>query len=317
MLVVLAIIAILISLLLPAVQSAREAAGACNVRITSNRSLSPAHNFAEANQTLPPGASLAPSEASALVFLLGYSDNMPLYNTFNLSVSVTNDPSNATARSVNLAVYNCPSDTSSGYWANPSPQDGVMGRSNYFGNLGTCGWVYDQLSSICKPAGLVGVFSYGSATRFADVLDGTSNTAMFAEIKRGANPGHDQFDVTLIPVFEWGMGSPATNPFNLLAPPQCQVPAMTYSFTGLQFENGFFMTALYTHTAVPNYRGRDCLVFPIFNQGHLASRSNHSGGVNVALADGSVKRIGDSIQFNVWQALGTRKGGEIISSDSY
>ena len=152
-----------------------------------------------------------------LCFFLGYSDNMPSgYNTFNLSVSVTNDPSerHGSLRQ-SQPCTTCPVGHVIRFVGESEPTGWRNGSfETIFGNLGTCGWVYDQLSSICKPAGLVGVFSYGSATRFADVLDGTSNTAMFAEIKRGAPiPGHDQFDVTLVPVFEWGMGSPATNPF--------------------------------------------------------------------------------------------------------
>jgi prepilin-type processing-associated H-X9-DG protein len=54
-----------------------------------------------------------------------------------------------------------------------------------------------------------------------------------------------------------------------------------------------------------------------FDQAHLASRSYHLGGVNVAMADGSVRFIGDRIQLQVWKALGTRCGGEIIDSSSY
>ncbi len=172
-----------------------------------------AHDFAEASRTLPPGPSLAPSEASALVFLLGYSDDLPLYNTFNLSVGVHQQPSNATARSVNLAVYNCPSDTSSGYWANPSPQDGVMGRWKLF-------WKPRYVRLGVRP----------TSARSANLQDwwvssptdrrlGLRTFWMALAIPRclprsnGApNPGHDQFDVTLVPVFEWGMGSPATNP---------------------------------------------------------------------------------------------------------
>jgi prepilin-type processing-associated H-X9-DG protein len=54
-----------------------------------------------------------------------------------------------------------------------------------------------------------------------------------------------------------------------------------------------------------------------FNQGHIAARSYHPGGVNVAFCDGSVKFIKDSINMTTWRGLGSRSGGEVISADSY
>ena len=109
-----------------------------------------------------------------------------------------------------------------------------------------------------------------------------------------------------------------TNPNALRPMAACNSPTTSiYSHTGLQYQSGFFITALYTHTVPPNYKGRDCLRFPVFDQGHLASRSYHPGGVNVALVDGSVRFIRESIDLDVWKALGTRGGGEVISASSY
>ena len=67
----------------------------------------------------------------------------------------------------------------------------------------------------------------------------------------------------------------------------------------------------------PNSTGLDCTVLPTFEQGHIAARSFHPGGVNVAMADGSVRFIKDQIGLNVWKALGTRCGGEVLDSLSY
>ena len=192
----------------------------------------------------------------------------------------------------------------------------MTGRSNYSVNLGTHGWVYERQDTLVKDSSRYGTFAFNSATRLADVTDGTSHTTLFAEIRRGAFPGRDALDVTLILPPVWGSG-PATNTNNLRPPAARNNPTTTIRFTGLQFQRGALYTALYTHTTPPNYGGRDCLRNITLEEGHIASRSKHPGGVNVAMTDGSVRFIRESIQLPVWQALGTRQGGELIDSSSY
>jgi prepilin-type N-terminal cleavage/methylation domain-containing protein/prepilin-type processing-associated H-X9-DG protein len=317
LLVVVTIIAILLALLLPAVQAAREAARRFQCANNIKQISLAAHSFHGANALLPPGASLYPTEAASLVYILQFCGYNNEFNSFNLALSVTNDISNYTARNHSIGIFECPTDPSAGHFEDPThllaSQTGVMGRSNYFGNLGASAWVYDSYNSITKKANLTGCFAYKSTTRLDDLTDGTSNTAMFAEIRRGARPGHDALDVTILTPNIWGTGNPATNPNNLSPLPACNRPILTYNQTGLQYQDGFIVTALYTHTVPPNYSGRDCMSLSL-DQGHLASRSRHPGGVNVGLADGSVRFIGDSIEINVWKALGTRCGGEVIDS---
>jgi prepilin-type processing-associated H-X9-DG protein len=280
-----------------------------------------AHNFHQANSALPPGASPVPSEASSLVWISPFLEQVNRFNAFNFNVSVTNDPANITARDFDVNGFLCPSDPASGSYPDPfslpGQQAANMGKSNFFGNLGASGWARDQFNSNTKPMNLAGLFAYGSSTRLGDAMDGTSNSALYAEIKRGARPGHDSLDVTIVLPTVWGSGNPGTNPNNLSPPSACSKPATTNNFTGLQYQRGFLLTALYTHTVPPNYKGLDCIINVTFDQAHLASRSYHPGGVNVAMADGSVRFIGDRIQLQVWKALGTRCGGEIVDSSSY
>jgi prepilin-type N-terminal cleavage/methylation domain-containing protein/prepilin-type processing-associated H-X9-DG protein len=321
LLVVMAIIAVLVGLLLPAVQSAREAARRIQCTNNLKQIAIAAHNFIQANSSLPPGASLAPSEASSLIFIAPFLEQSNRYNAFNINVDVTGSPSNITARALDVNGFLCPSDPASGTYPDPfqlpGQQPGTMGRSNYFGNLGANGWAYDQYNSFSKSTAASGVFAYGSSTRLGDITDGTSNTALHAEIKRGARPDHDVLDVTILLPNIWGSGNPALNSNNLKPPAACDSNlAATYNFTGLQCQRGFLLTALYTHTVPPNYKGRDCISATV-DQAHLASRSYHPGGVNVAMADGSVRFVGDRIQMQVWRSLGTRAGGEIIDSASY
>lgn len=316
LLVVIVVVVVLIGLLLPAVQAARETARAIRCANNLKQIAQAAHNFYEANNTFPPGASMAPAEASALVHMTPFMENAALFNSFNLASSVASSVDNATARYISIASYICPSDTSGGVWQDVNPATGnpigVVGGSNYSGNLGINGWVYDRLNSLAKPPDQCGVFAYTSSTRLEDITDGASNTALFSEIRRGARPGHNELDVSLLLPPIWGLGNPATNPSNLKPPSSCVRPSMTYNFTGLQYENGFLITAFYTHTSIPNYAGRDCMVFITFDQGHVASRSCHPGRVNTAHADGSVRSVSDRIELNVWKAIGSRAGGEII-----
>jgi len=307
--------------LLPAVQSAREAARRIQCVNNLKQLALAAHNFHQSNSSLPPGISPVPSEASSVVFLSPWLEQTSTYNAFNFSSSVTDSTANFTARNLNINGLLCPSDPSSGSFPDPvtlpNQPAGIMGRSNYFGNLGTNGWIYDQRNGQVKNPDHAGPFALGSSTRLEDIRDGTCNTALFAEIKRGARPGTDSLDATILLPNAWGSGSPPTNPSNLAPPSACNKPALKYNLTGLQYQRGFLLSALYTHTVPPNYKGRDCIINLTFDQGHLASRSYHPGGVNVAMADGSVRFIRDQVQPTVWKALGTRCAGEIVDASSY
>jgi prepilin-type N-terminal cleavage/methylation domain-containing protein/prepilin-type processing-associated H-X9-DG protein len=319
LLVVIAIIGILIALLLPAVQKVREAANRAKCANNLKQIALAAHHYHGDFERFPPGSVPYGCQASALVFLLPYLEQGNTYRLFDFSRSVATDTVNAAARAQQVPIFLCPSDPSQGYFMDLPPSEVISGKSNYFANMGAHAWWVDQPGATqTKPLELAGVFGAGSRTRLADITDGTSNTALFAEIKRGANPGSDKLDVTRLMPSDWDITSkPATNPNNLYPPDACETPTTTFKYTGLQYEYGFLITAFYTHTVPPNYRGRDCIRSPLFDQGHLAARSYHPGGVNVALADGSTRFISENIQLSTWQALGTRAGGETVDLDGF
>lgn len=323
LLVVVSIIGLLIGLLLPAVQAARESARRMQCVNNLKQLALGTHNFEAANGAFPPGMSGGPSIASTRVFLLPYLEQGSLYNRFDLTTNVTDTLANLTARSQEIAMFLCPSDPSTGRWVDTplvagDPPVG-SGRSNYYGNLGIHAWAYNQNGVYTKDARYTGVFAYTSSTRLADIADGSSNTVMFAEVKRGALPSNNDVDIIVVQPNLWGTGNPVTNANNLTPPAVCNIlpgyKQLTY--TGLQYQRGTITSVLYTHTAVPNSKKRDCINFPTLDQAHLASRSYHSGGVNVALCDGSVRFIKESLQLDVWKALGTRAGSETIDSTSY
>ncbi len=283
-------------------------------------------NFHDVNGALPPGGSDAPSGASSLVWLMQFSEQTSVFNAFNLSLDVTVAPENFTARDVNVPIYLCPSDPSSGSWPDSSPYtgqaDGAIGRSNYYGNLGINGWTFESSGQFFKRADQLGIFAIGSATRISDIADGTSNTALYAEVKRGAYPGTDALDVTLLSDPDWvWTQDPTSDPYCLIPPAACDVPPFTFGtlgITGLLYQNGSLQLAfLYTHTRPPNYQGRDCVQFPFLDRAHVASRSYHPGGVNIALSDGSARFVKGTVALSVWQAIGTRRAGDILASSSY
>jgi hypothetical protein len=152
----------------------------------------------------------------------------------------------------------------------------------------------------------------------ADFTDGSSNTALFAEIKRGpyasgsstapvAAGTPDDFRVATS-VSGW---SPPVDDIN--PPASCEnraTPAWLYR--GLQYYRGLVVTTFYTHTLNPNARLRDCINGASLASGHLAPRSYHTGGVQLVLGDGSVRFISDNINNATWRALGTKGSAEVL-----
>jgi prepilin-type processing-associated H-X9-DG protein len=95
---------------------------------------------------------------------------------------------------------------------------------------------------------------------------------------------------------------------------------------GRQFSDGWafswYVASFYNHVAPPNWSGWDCTVGSSIadvpsEHGLVSARSAHPGGVNSLLGDGSVKFVKDTVDVGVWRALGTPKGGEVVSADQY
>jgi prepilin-type N-terminal cleavage/methylation domain-containing protein/prepilin-type processing-associated H-X9-DG protein len=346
LLVVIAIIAVLIALLLPAVQAAREAARRSQCVNNLKQMGLAAMNFESTNSQLPPGWGQQPQDgaggrASTQALLLQYLEGNAGFNAFNFYYGLNNfnpptlaSPSpNYTAQSLLVSSYLCPSDPSTTRFPNTN-----LGYSNYFGSLGaTASSLYGGTiaGAETNPA-VVGVFNvtinetasttdianYQAVTSkatIASISDGTSNTAMFSEIRRSpltTTTKPDLINQTFFTTYVAGFNQ---------TPVVCT--SSFASYRGQMYYRNLNVTSQYTHTMPPNPKTgviSDCasnvssptLGLNFFGM-HLAARSFHSGGVNTGFCDGSVRFIKDSINPITWRALGTRAGGEVVSSDSY
>jgi prepilin-type N-terminal cleavage/methylation domain-containing protein/prepilin-type processing-associated H-X9-DG protein len=317
LLVVIAIIAVLIALLLPAVQAARAAARRAQCVNNLKQIGLAMHNYHDALGCFPmsmgmdsPGFGYPePVSYSGLSMLLPFMEQTVVFNSLNYSI-IRLDPGNNTAMATAVSTFVCPSDPQNGNL--PPGQAGETYHPNSGNNIQYVSGASDPWGFNTSLPPFNGVFYPVSNTRIADITDGTSNTAGFSEMGLGdmsnaiATEKTDQF---------WTQTWPSTTD---LAISQCQAfPASNLSYQGLSTDGVPWIegstSAMYNHVNVPNKRS--C----IFPPGRIMNTANsyHPGGVNVALCDGSVRFVKETISLLTWRALGSRNGGEVISSDSY
>jgi prepilin-type N-terminal cleavage/methylation domain-containing protein len=322
LLVVIAIIAILIALLLPAVQQAREAARRTQCKNNLKQIGLALHNYESTYNVFPMGdcsvnygAGEVP-QASVHAYLLPYLEGGNSYATFNFNVQVNGNANNTQARIQHIPSYHCPSDPGQNRYFIASLIDAAS--ANYMQCLGShanhAGYV---VGTTTQPrTAQHGMFSRNSKTRMADITDGTSNTAMFAEIKKGPNHTGSLLAVPAGDVKDFQVATNVTGTWTgndlLTPPPACENRATTaWMYRGLQYYRGLLVATYYTHTLPPNARQRDCIISALW-QGHLAARSYHIGGAQVCLADGSVRFASENIDIGVWRAVGSMGNGEVV-----
>jgi prepilin-type processing-associated H-X9-DG protein len=291
---------------------------------------------------------------SAQALLLGYMDQLPLYNAANFALGpgaaggMIGSYPNSTIYNTVISAYLCPSDPNADY-----------DRSNsYFASFGS--------TTFESPIRTSGMFAVWTCYGIRDCTDGTSNTIAFAESLTGQDnagfglggqqntAGGTAYRGNVVtsavdPGFPTNQGADDPNGYytggvqylyasanaaNVLAGLQACATAASSPSAAYSSMRGFTWTdgnGGWTYLNIIQTPNRDS-IFPyngcrfgcsisnpcgIDSGFSYAVSSNHPGGANILMADGSVRFAKDSVSRLTWWALGTRNGGEVISADSY
>jgi prepilin-type processing-associated H-X9-DG protein len=302
LLVVIAIIGVLIALLLPAVQAAREAARRMSCTNNLKQVALAAQNYHDRLGSFPPGTLLSMFPVtprmrgpSLFIFILNEMEQSGLRNRLDLNDPLNNEAGGQAALSaLVLPVLLCPSDVIKQNPAGPGSSNRWHGITSYGGNSGTGGTHY-RAGNYC---GAQAQFANGmfcetgpnslpspnqSATRMADVLDGTSNTLFFGE----RSHKDAAFDA-------WAGASGQQSIAEY---------GWWHTVGGLAIADATMTTLAPINFRSDGTQATACQRLSAFG-------SLHPGGANFALVDGSVRFIAETIDINVYRAISTRQGGE-------
>lgn len=286
LLVILAVIAILIALLLPAVQKTRQAATRTRSANNLKQIALALHNYMDANRKLPAG--MDSNGFSTAAYLLPYIEQENVFKLIDFKKEVP-DEANAKARAIKIPIF-------------VSPQDPVLSVSP---DLGPTNYLY---CSGAKP-GLEdndGIFYAGSKVRIADITDGMSNTLFTGETLKGdggkragnVQRQHVRLKQGALKGLKDDAGVSDWEDNKNIVGDRCA-----------SWMNGSFVQGTFTATRPINDDRPDVDCGGI---GGLSGLRSLGPTVNVGMADGSVRSVSKAVNEKVWKALATRNGGETV-----
>lgn len=324
LLVVIAIIGVLIALLLPAVQSAREAARRSQCTNNMKQIGLALHNYHDIHNALPPGkirssacarlfpqTLLAPAggvlNTTGFTMILGQLEQTTLLNAYNFShasansigwqattpnkIVIGDQTANTTVVSSLVSVFWCPSDIPplTRTVTNSEPYYMLDGRRSNYVLMASRYTEYDCLAPGLDKPSQIGMFYTDTSVSFQEVTDGLSNTVMVGESRQ------EKFSVYYGPY--WGSGT-HTSTHGTVYPP-------THPNAPNSLPNAIWPTA----NQIVNNPRKLSYAWRIGSQ--------HPGGVNMTMGDGSVRFFKNTVNPYAWWSVQTIKGGEVVSADSY
>lgn len=312
LLVVIAIVGVLMALLLPAVQQAREAArrSTCQNNLKQlGLGLTMCHDaqgrypsgYLEQAWPQDPTVPAGHFRWGVLASLTPYLEKTDVYDSLNLTFPIYGGPAqsyavfaeNTTGLGQRVSLFLCPSASRDQIQAPFHPVNYVASAGSGINN------------GEAKLAD--GVFYTNSATQNRDIRDGLTKTIAMSESLIG--PGGAASSITLA-----GPQDPrvyfASLPSSVatLTDAACLTATTWGVRRGASWADGNYVNGLYNHYYSPNAPQWDCIRHS--NPGLKAARSEHAGGVHILYFDGSVDFASDSVDLNVWRGAATRAGGE-------
>jgi prepilin-type N-terminal cleavage/methylation domain-containing protein len=323
LLVVIAIIAILIGLLLPAVQKVREAATRMKCQNKLKQLTLALHNYHESNGSFPPGTvNLSPATSTVdagddpngrngggavgiggpwICFILPQMEQQTLYTYFEKiqreRPEVVDWFGNATYAATpigdkRLDAMDCPAHPVNDEKLDNGTNMEHLARGNYAACYGKGGYG----SRFTNDPAIGGLFGNNLKVRIEHVSDGTANTVCLSELKyrQPSSTGPSFEDSRGV----WTYATMGGNVFSTQSGPNSTTPDRVWGCRNFPSEG------------MPCVQGGSP-----YRTNFAAARSYHSGGVVVSMGDGSVRFVRDSITLSTWQAMGSRGGGEVFSDN--